>query len=89
MRTERGSRQRKAIRCGDRVASDGGRGEKRRERQLGLKEEVFTSQVPMVRCKDRGVSNVARELRERGERIISNVYAALQPMHGKCANHLK
>ena len=33
--------QRKAIICGDRVASDGGRDEERRGRQLGLEGEYL------------------------------------------------
>lgn len=66
MQIETGLGQCKAIRCGDRVASDGGRDEERREGQSGLEGEVFTSQVHMFLYKDMGESNMARELRERG-----------------------
>ena len=59
MQTATGFGQRKAIRCGDRVASDGGRDEERGQGQLGLEGEVFTWQVPMFECKDRGGSNMA------------------------------
>ena len=54
MQTETDLEQRKAIRCGARVASDGGRDEKRREGQLGQEGEVFTSQIHMFGYKDRG-----------------------------------
>ena len=41
MQKETRLEQRKAIRCGGRVASDGGRDEERRGRQLGLEGEVL------------------------------------------------
>ena len=88
MQEQTASWQRKAIRCGNRVASDDGRDGKRRERQLELEGEVFTSKVHMFGGKNRGAKKWQRAESE-GERIVLNVYAALQPMHGKCANHSK
>ena len=87
MQTGTDLEQRKARTCGDRVASDGGRDEERREGQSGLEGEVFASQVHALGYKDRG--NQTYMARAPRDSIILNVYAALQPMHGKCANHSK